>query len=73
VSRTSVIYAEDGLKISVGGRDFVAFNTGTEECAGCVAFCSSALCNAIHDEVDMCGLSIWVTEIDYLKRKVRDD
>ena len=73
MSRTSVVYAEDGLKISVDGKELVALHTGMDECAGCVAFCSNALCDAIHDEADICGLSIWVTEIDYLKRKVRDD
>ena len=72
MSRASVIYAKDGLKTSVGTREFVALDTGIEQCAGCVAYRSSALCNAIREEVDMCGKCIWLTEIDYLKRRMRD-
>jgi len=73
MSRTAVVYAEDGLKIPVGNRDFVALGTGTEKCDGCVGYHSSTMCNAIHAHVDMCGKCIWLTEIDYLKRKMRDD
>ena len=72
MSRASVIYAKDGLKTSVGTREFVALDTGAEQCVGCAAFHSSELCNAIHEVVDMCGTCIWLTEIDYLKRRMRD-
>jgi hypothetical protein len=76
VSRTpkakeKFVLAKEDQRIQVRGTDLYAVKS--MDCEECVACDDDALCNAIHDEVDMCGRSIWITEINNLKRKMRDD
>ena len=70
-AKEGFIRTKEGQHIQVRGTDLYAVKG--VDCEGCVACDDDSLCNAIHEEVDMCGTCIWLTEIDYLKRKVRDD
>ena len=65
------VLAKEDQHIQVRGTDLYAVKG--VDCEECVACDDDALCDDIHAHVDMCGRSVWVVEIEYLKRKMSND